>query len=155
MSNRDLSKSTATGFSTVVPKNKSRRRDNRLSQSLGTFGRAELANANQPWNAKSSLGTDVEKRAEYLLRDVRQLALPKPYQGSAEGFYHCKIPYYIYAPDQTDRGKGMEKGKIIKIRRGIATEFMSDADMPYEKYGVVYTKASGWMKRVWSASDLW
>jgi hypothetical protein len=46
----------------------------------------------------------------------------------AEGCCNCKVPYYIYAPNQEDRGKGMEKGKIIKIWRGMATEFFSDAD---------------------------
>ena len=89
MSNRDLSKSTAAGFgslasSTVVPKNKSRRRDNRLSQSLGSFVRTELHGESQPWNSKISVGIDVEKRAEYLLRDVRQLALPRPGQWTSK-----------------------------------------------------------------------
>ena len=70
--------------STVVPKNKSRRRDNRLSQSLGSFVRTELHDGSQPWNSKISVGIDVEKRAEYLLRDVRQLALPRPGQWTSE-----------------------------------------------------------------------
>ena len=46
----------------------------------------------------------------------------------SEGCCNCKIPYYIYAPNQEDRGKGMEKGKIIKIWRGLATEMFTDAD---------------------------
>ena len=46
----------------------------------------------------------------------------------AQGCCNCKIPFYIYRPDQTDRGKGQEIGNIIKQWRGFGTEMFTDAD---------------------------
>ena len=46
----------------------------------------------------------------------------------AQGCCNCKIPFYIYRPDQTDRGKGQEIGNIIKQWRGLGTEMFTDAD---------------------------
>lgn len=44
----------------------------------------------------------------------------------AEGLCNCKIPFYIYKPDNDTPGQ--EIGKVIKIWRGLATEILTDAD---------------------------
>lgn len=46
----------------------------------------------------------------------------------AEGCCNCKIPFYVYKPDQKDRSRGQEIGKIIKIWRGLGVEMFTDAD---------------------------
>lgn len=43
-----------------------------------------------------------------------------------EGCCNCKIPFYIYEPGK--RGDGEEKGKIVKIWKGIGQELFTDAD---------------------------
>mmetsp|Transcript_29307 Transcript_29307/g.66496 ORF Transcript_29307/g.66496 Transcript_29307/m.66496 type:complete len:252 (+) Transcript_29307:56-811(+) len=44
----------------------------------------------------------------------------------AEGCCPCRIPFYIFPPGQST--KGQEKGRVVKVFGGLATELFTDAD---------------------------
>ena len=44
----------------------------------------------------------------------------------AEGCCNCKIPFYVYAPGVSP-SDGNQVGKIVKLWRGLGTEFFTDA----------------------------
>jgi Scramblase len=46
----------------------------------------------------------------------------------AEGFFRCKVPFYIFPKDAKSLTKGNEKAKIVKIWSGLWNEMCGDAD---------------------------
>lgn len=46
---------------------------------------------------------------------------------SAEGWCNCRIPFYVFDPTAAST-VGEEKGRIVKVWKGLGTELLTDAD---------------------------